>query len=63
MADFFAMNGYGYYVWAAYGVTLCILLAVFLASKDFTKKTEVQLMNLRDEDHSSKELDGNETKT
>ena len=26
MTDFFAMNGYGFYVWSAYGVTALALL-------------------------------------
>ena len=31
MSDFFAMGGYGFYVWGSYGVTaLCICLEVFL---------------------------------
>ena len=27
LADFFAMGGYGAYVWGAYGVTLALMLA------------------------------------
>jgi heme exporter protein CcmD len=26
MSDFFAMNGYGGYIWSAYGLTLAVML-------------------------------------
>lgn len=29
MAEFFAMNGYGVYIWGAYGATGAILFALF----------------------------------
>ncbi len=32
MSDFFAMGGYGAYVWTAYGVTALFLLLLFLWS-------------------------------
>ena len=33
-SDFFAMGGYGFYVWGAYGVTLaCMLLDPLMAAR------------------------------
>ena len=31
MNDFFAMGGYGFYVWGAYGVTALVLLVELVA--------------------------------
>ena len=31
MSDFLAMNGYGFYVWSAYGVTAIVLVVELLA--------------------------------
>ena len=31
LAEFFAMGGYGYYVWMAYGVTALAIVAELLA--------------------------------
>jgi heme exporter protein D len=31
MSSFFAMNGYGFYVWTAYGVTALVLVIEVLA--------------------------------
>jgi heme exporter protein D len=31
MSEFFAMGGYGYYVWSAYGVTALAIIAELLA--------------------------------
>jgi heme exporter protein D len=34
MSDFFAMGGYGFYVWGSYGVAaLCIFLEVLLLNR------------------------------
>ncbi|HBR69059.1 MAG TPA: heme exporter protein CcmD [Rhodospirillaceae bacterium] len=32
MTDYFAMNGYGFYIWGAYGATALILFALFAAT-------------------------------
>lgn len=32
MAEYFAMNGYGLYIWGAYGATALILFALFAAT-------------------------------
>ncbi len=40
MSEFFAMGGYGFYVWGAYGVTFALLLIeviVLLKRKSETK--------------------------
>jgi heme exporter protein D len=31
MSEFFAMNGYGFYVWSAYGVTALVLVVELIA--------------------------------
>jgi heme exporter protein D len=31
MSTFFAMNGYGFYIWSAYGVTALVLVIELLA--------------------------------
>ena len=40
MSEFFAMGGYGWYVWGSYGVTfLCLALEVFFLLKKREAKT------------------------
>ena len=45
MSSFFAMNGYGFYVWSAYGVTALVLAIELLAlrSRRKTVLEEAQL--------------------
>jgi heme exporter protein D len=46
MSTFFAMNGYGYYIWTAYGVTAIALLVEVVALRSRGKATlaEARLM-------------------
>ncbi|MDR3388928.1 MAG: heme exporter protein CcmD [Rudaea sp.] len=43
MADFFAMHGYGMYVWTAYGVFFVVLLADALAPLHQRRHTLAQI--------------------
>lgn len=47
MSDFFAMGGYGAYVWIAYGVTLVGLLLLFLWSWFGARSRETELEQVR----------------
>jgi len=43
MADFFAMHGYGTYIWTAYGVFFLVLLADALAPLRQRRRTLAEL--------------------
>ena len=43
MADFFAMHGYGAYVWTAYGIFFLVLLADALAPLRQRRRTLAEL--------------------
>jgi heme exporter protein D len=45
--EFFAMGGYGAYVWAAYGITLLALLLLFLWSWYGARAREAELEQVR----------------
>ncbi len=47
MSDFFAMGGYGAYVWTAYGVTALSLLLLFLWSWLGARARETELEQVR----------------
>ncbi len=46
MAEFLNMNGYGFYIWSAYGAALTIFIALALATlyKSFRLKREQRLL-------------------
>jgi heme exporter protein D len=33
MSEFFAMGGYGFFIWSSYGIAISILLALFIYTK------------------------------
>ncbi len=47
-AEFFAMNGYGFYVWGSYGVTLLVFMAEIVLVRHKRKITLQQLRLMRD---------------
>jgi heme exporter protein D len=47
-SEFFAMNGYGFYVWGSYGLTLIVLLVEILTVRHKRKITLQQLRLMRD---------------
>jgi len=38
LADFFAMGGYGFYVWLSYGITFFVLIFLIVNSMNKKKK-------------------------
>lgn len=46
--EFFAMNGYGFYVWGSYGVTLLIFIIEIALVRHKRKITLQQLRMMRD---------------
>ncbi len=46
--EFFAMNGYGLYVWGAYGVTLLLLIIEIITVRHKRTTTLRQLRLMRD---------------
>ena len=49
LAGFFAMGGYGGYVWPAYGLTAVVMLALWLASLWGLRKRQRALARLQAE--------------
>ena len=47
--DFLAMGGYGAYVWAAYGITLAVLVGLFWQSWYRARKRTAEAERLRAE--------------
>ena len=47
-SEFFAMKGYGFYVWGSYGVTLLVLLVEIALVRHKRKITLQQLRLMRD---------------
>ncbi|TAJ78707.1 MAG: heme exporter protein CcmD [Gallionellaceae bacterium] len=47
-AEFFAMNGYGFYVWGSYGVTLLAFIVEIALVRHKRKITLEQLRMMRD---------------
>ncbi len=48
MREFFWMDGYGPYVWAAYGITFLIILGLFLESWWYARRRTAELAALRE---------------
>jgi heme exporter protein D len=46
LAGFFAMGGYGAYIWPSFGVTLAVLVFVWAASARQLKRNEQALAEL-----------------
>ena len=42
MSEFFAMGGYGFYVWTAYGVTALVLVAEVLSLRARRRRTLIE---------------------
>jgi heme exporter protein D len=40
MSDFFAMGGYGFYVWGSYGVTFVLLLMEVILLRKRARETQ-----------------------
>jgi heme exporter protein CcmD len=49
MAEFFDMNGYGNFIWPAYGAVTVVLFAIFISSRRFVAKTQSELETLSPE--------------
>ena len=47
MQDFFSMGGYGTYVWASYGLTAFVMLALLVSSIRSLKSTESTFARLK----------------
>ena len=47
-SEFFAMNGYGFYVWGSYGVTLLVFIVEIALVRHKRKITLQQLRLMRD---------------
>ena len=63
MINFFSMNGYGPYIWAAYSITIFVLLLIFFLNWNFTKKTEMKLKKLTEDNNPKIESGGDEAQT
>ncbi|MBI3903298.1 MAG: heme exporter protein CcmD [Nitrosomonadales bacterium] len=48
MSDFFAMNGYGFYIWGSYGLALLIAIVETAMVRHKRKITLQQLRLMRD---------------
>lgn len=48
-AEFFAMNGYGFYVWGSYGVAFLVFLIEIMLVRNRRKKALRNLRLMRDE--------------
>jgi heme exporter protein D len=48
MSEFFAMNGYGFYIWGSYGLALVIFIVESLLVRHKRKITLQQLRMMRD---------------
>ena len=48
-AEFFAMNGYAFYVWGSYGVALLVFLVEVMLVRNRRKKALRNLRLMRDE--------------
>lgn len=61
LADFFAMGGYGFYVWLSYGITFIALLVLIVNSiarkKDIFKNVE-QRLSREQRIKKAKEMEG-----
>ena len=49
VSGFFAMGGYGVYVWSAFGFTTCLMIALLVASWLSARASERELETLRRE--------------
>ena len=61
MSDFFAMSGYGTYIWSAYSLAILILGLIWFYSRRFEKKTEETLIKLKYSQIEKAGNDGDET--
>lgn len=48
MSDFFAMNGYGFYIWGSYGLALLVFIVEIMMVRHKRKITLQQLRLMRD---------------
>lgn len=47
--NFFSMQGYGFYIWSAYGITLVVLGGLCIASLRRLKAARLRLVRLEQE--------------
>ena len=52
MASFFSMGGYGSFIWASYGVSAVVLIALLGQSLRFLKSSQAKLADMQEEDRS-----------
>lgn len=52
MMEFLEMNGYGEYIWPAYGVALILLAALLCSSLRQNKKLKAELQVIETQDKS-----------
>ncbi len=55
MSEFFAMNGHGFYIWMAYGVTALFMIIEVIAAVSSKKTVLKQLARLARADALSKQ--------
>lgn len=48
MSEFFAMGGYGFYIWTSYAVAAVVMVALVVASLRTLRRNEAQLRALQD---------------
>jgi heme exporter protein D len=53
MSTFFAMNGYGFYIWTAYGITAVALLIELVALRSRRKATLAEARSTAPVDRSA----------
>ena len=59
---FIDFGGYGQFIWAAYGLSALVLIAVLVQSLRFKARTDAELANLQDPTAASDESSNHETK-
>ena len=47
VSDFFAMGGYGAYVWGSFGITFAVLLANVLMARQQRRRIETEVNTIR----------------
>ena len=50
MDSFFSMGGYGSFIWASYGASALVLVALLVQSLRFLKTSRVDLARLQEEE-------------
>ena len=50
VSTFLAMDGYGAFIWPAFGVSALVLIGLLIESRRFLKSTEAELAALRSDE-------------